>query len=86
LEFPFFGPQVSHHPPISTAHAENEHFTYDITSKVKTRFMGNSLDIFPIGRQVLLLRLGPFSKNLILDHRSIEIFDAKNTFESVEVH
>nr|KAJ0204146.1 hypothetical protein LSAT_V11C500237780 [Lactuca sativa] len=24
---------VSHHPPISDAHAENEHFVYDITSK-----------------------------------------------------
>jgi hypothetical protein len=48
------GPQVSHHPPMSAAHAENEHFTYDITSKVKTKFLGNSLDVFPVGRQVYL--------------------------------
>jgi hypothetical protein len=39
---------------MSAAHAENEHFTYDITSKVKTKFLGNSLDVFPVGRQVYL--------------------------------
>ena len=42
--------QVSHHPPIGVAHAESEHFTYDITSKVKTKFLGNSIDIYPVGR------------------------------------
>lgn len=42
--------QVSHHPPMSAAHAENEHFVYDITSKVKTKFLGNSLDVYPLGR------------------------------------
>ncbi|KAD4178118.1 hypothetical protein E3N88_26709 [Mikania micrantha] len=42
----FIAEQVSHHPPISAAHAENEHFVYDITSKVKTKFLGNSLDLF----------------------------------------
>ncbi|KAF9679927.1 hypothetical protein SADUNF_Sadunf06G0066600 [Salix dunnii] len=30
----FIAEQVSHHPPISAGHAENEHFTYDITSKI----------------------------------------------------
>lgn len=42
--------QVSHHPPMSAAHAENEHFIYDVTSKVKTKFLGNSIDIYPLGR------------------------------------
>lgn len=42
--------QVSHHPPMSAGHAENEHFTYDLTSKVKTKFLGNSVDVYPIGR------------------------------------
>lgn len=42
--------QVSHHPPMSAGHAENEHFIYDITSKVKTKFLGNSIDIYPVGR------------------------------------
>jgi len=28
--------QVSHHPPVGAGDAENDHFVYDITSKVKT--------------------------------------------------
>ena len=36
---------------MSAAHAESDHFVYDITSKVKTKFLGNSLDIYPVGRQ-----------------------------------
>ncbi|MQL86687.1 hypothetical protein Taro_019220, partial [Colocasia esculenta] len=31
---------VSHHPPMSAGHADNEHFTYDVTSKLKTKFLG----------------------------------------------
>jgi hypothetical protein len=42
--------QVSHHPPMGAAHCENEHFTYDITSKLKTKFLGNSLEVYPVGR------------------------------------
>lgn len=44
--------QVSHHPPMGSAHAENEHFSYDITSKLRTKFLGNSVDVYPVGRQV----------------------------------
>ncbi|KHG07774.1 Oxysterol-binding protein-related protein 3C [Gossypium arboreum] len=40
---------VSHHPPMSAGLAENEHFTYDITSKLKTKFLGNSLEVYPVG-------------------------------------
>lgn len=47
LYIPF---QVSHHPPMSAGHAENDHFTYDVTSKLKTKFLGNSLDVYPVGR------------------------------------
>ncbi|KAE8656806.1 Oxysterol-binding protein-related protein 3C [Hibiscus syriacus] len=46
----FISEQVSHHPPMSAGHAENEHFTYDVTSKLKTKFLGNSLDVYPVGR------------------------------------
>ncbi|KAK2657856.1 hypothetical protein Ddye_010908 [Dipteronia dyeriana] len=46
----FICEQVSHHPPMSAAHAENEHFSYDVTSKLKTKFLGNSIDIYPVGR------------------------------------
>ncbi|KAG0607356.1 hypothetical protein M758_8G021900 [Ceratodon purpureus] len=59
----FLAEQVSHHPPVSTAHAENDHFIYDITSKVKTRFMGNALDVFPVGRTRILLK----KSNMMLD-------------------
>ncbi|KAJ6815057.1 oxysterol-binding protein-related protein 3A-like [Iris pallida] len=52
----FVAEQVSHHPPISAGHAENEHFTYDITSKVKTKFLGNSVDVYPIGRTRVTLK------------------------------
>ncbi|KAL1546332.1 Oxysterol-binding protein-related protein 3A [Salvia divinorum] len=52
----FIAEQVSHHPPMSAAHAENEHFIYDITSKLKTKFLGNSVDIYPVGRTRLTLK------------------------------
>ncbi|MQM00824.1 hypothetical protein Taro_033572 [Colocasia esculenta] len=41
---------VSHHPLMSAGHAENEHFAYDVTSKLKTKFLGNSVDVYPVGR------------------------------------
>lgn len=52
----FIAEQVSHHPPISAGHAENEHFIYDITSKVKTKFLGNSVDVYPLGRSRVTLK------------------------------
>lgn len=38
---------------MSAGHAENEHFTYDVTSKLKTKLLGNSVDVYPLGRSVL---------------------------------
>lgn len=38
---------------MGVAHCENEHFTYDITPKVKTKFLGNSLEIYPVGRLIV---------------------------------
>lgn len=52
----YFAEQVSHHPPVGVAHAENEHFLYDIVSAPTTQFLGNSLDIFPYGRSRIKLR------------------------------
>ena len=49
--------KVSHHPPIGAAHAENAHFTYDIVSAPKTKFLGNSADIYPYGLEALLKRI-----------------------------
>ncbi|KAK4408804.1 Oxysterol-binding protein-related protein 3C [Sesamum angolense] len=52
----FISEQVSHHPPMSAGHAENEHFTYDVTSKLRTKFLGNSLDVYPVGRTRVTLK------------------------------
>lgn len=45
----FLCEQVCHHPPVSAGHGENKHFVYDIVSAPKTKFLGNSIDIYPIG-------------------------------------
>jgi hypothetical protein len=42
---------------MGVAHGENEHFTYDITSKLKTKFLGNSVEVYPIGRYFIELQL-----------------------------
>jgi hypothetical protein len=42
--------QVSQHPSVSAAHAENESFTYDIVSAPATKFMGNTLEVYPKGK------------------------------------
>ncbi|KAJ4704662.1 Oxysterol-binding family protein [Melia azedarach] len=52
----FIAEQVSHHPPMSAGHAENEHFIYDVTSKLRTKFLGNSIDIYPVGRTRVTLK------------------------------
>ncbi|XP_020271429.1 oxysterol-binding protein-related protein 3C-like [Asparagus officinalis] len=52
----FIAEQVSHHPPMSAGHAENEHFTYDVTSKLKTKFLGNSVEVYPVGRTRVTLK------------------------------
>ncbi|MEW5303037.1 MAG: hypothetical protein WDW36_005769 [Sanguina aurantia] len=46
----YLAEQVSHHPPVCAAHAWNEHFAYDLVSAPTTRFLGNSLEVFPLGR------------------------------------
>uniref|UniRef100_A0A7N0TCW3 Oxysterol-binding protein n=2 Tax=Kalanchoe fedtschenkoi TaxID=63787 RepID=A0A7N0TCW3_KALFE len=79
----FISEQVSHHPPVSVAHAENQHFIYDLTSKLKTKFLGNSLDVYPVGRtRVTLKRDGvvlelvpPLSKvnNLIFGRTWVDV-------------
>jgi hypothetical protein len=45
--------QVSHHPPIAAAHAENAAWVYDIVSAPTTKFLGNSVDIYPVGAPAL---------------------------------
>ncbi|KAF9611784.1 hypothetical protein IFM89_035769 [Coptis chinensis] len=59
----FIAEQVCHHPPIGAGHAENEHFVYEVTSKIKTKFLGNSVDIYPMGRTCVTLK----RKGVVLD-------------------
>uniref|UniRef100_M4CZG6 Oxysterol-binding protein n=1 Tax=Brassica campestris TaxID=3711 RepID=M4CZG6_BRACM len=47
---------ADHHPPMSAAHAENEHFAYDCTSKLKSKLLGNSIDFYPVGRTRVTLK------------------------------
>ncbi|KAI3839921.1 hypothetical protein MKX03_025186 [Papaver bracteatum] len=43
----YIAEQVSHHPPIDAVHAENAHFILEATNCLRTRLLGNSLDICP---------------------------------------
>lgn len=52
----FFAEQVSHHPPIGVGHGENDNWTYDIVSAPSTKFLGNSVEIYPVGRSRIKLK------------------------------
>jgi hypothetical protein len=52
----YFAEQVSHHPPVGAAHAESPRWEYDIVSAPRTKFLGNSLEVFPNGRTRIRLR------------------------------
>lgn len=54
----YLAEQVSHHPPICAAHAQNSHFRYDLVSAPTTRFLGNSLEVYPYGEDWGLGRHG----------------------------
>lgn len=51
-----FRPQVSHHPPVGAGHASGPGWEYDITSAPRTKFMGNTIDVYPVGRTRIRLR------------------------------
>lgn len=52
----YIAEQVSHHPPIGASHAENDLWTYDLVSAPKTKFLGNSVEVYPIGRTRIHLK------------------------------
>ncbi|KAK9843175.1 hypothetical protein WJX74_008032 [Apatococcus lobatus] len=52
----YLAEQVCHHPPIGAAHAEGNGWSYDIVSAPTTRFNGNSVDVFPLGRSRIRLK------------------------------
>lgn len=43
---------MSHHPPVSAGHAENDKWVYDIVSAPSTKFLGNSIEIYPVGERI----------------------------------
>lgn len=55
-EFFFHSEQVSHHPPIGASHCETPNWVYYQTQSVKTKFLGNSLDVTPIGVAHVVLK------------------------------
>lgn len=48
----YLAEQVSHHPPVAAAHAENKGsgWVYDIVSAPQSKFLGNSVEVYPHGR------------------------------------
>lgn len=46
----YLAEQVSHHPPVGAGHARGRGWEYEITSSPRTKFLGNSIDVFPVGR------------------------------------
>lgn len=48
--------QVSHHPPVGAAHGCGPGWSYEITSAPRTKFLGNSIDVFPVGRTRITIR------------------------------
>ena len=55
--------QVSHHPPVGAAHGEHQDWQYDMVSAPTTKFLGNSVDIFPIGGQKGCLSTVPWRRH-----------------------
>jgi hypothetical protein len=54
--FRFIAEQVSHHPPIGAAFAENDHFTFWQEQGLSTKFGGNSLACESQGRIHVILK------------------------------
>lgn len=52
----YLAEQVSHHPPVGVSHAESDLWSYDLVSAPKTKFLGNSVEVYPIGRTRIKLK------------------------------
>ncbi|KAI3429462.1 hypothetical protein D9Q98_005554 [Chlorella vulgaris] len=52
----YIAEQVSHHPPVGAGHGETELWSYDLISAPKTKFLGNSVEVYPIGRTRIKLK------------------------------
>jgi len=52
----YLAEQVSHHPPVGAGHGECDFWEYDLVSAPKTKFLGNSVEVYPIGRTRIKLK------------------------------
>lgn len=52
----YIAEQVSHHPPIGASHAESDLWSYGLVSAPKTKFLGNSVEVYPVGRTRIHLK------------------------------
>jgi len=49
-KYRFFAEQVSHHPPVGVAIATSDDYTLELEMELKTKFRGNSSDVFVHGQ------------------------------------
>jgi hypothetical protein len=61
-DFRIFVEQVSHHPPISAAHAESANYELWMHTHVKSSFRGKSMEFIPLGSCHIVLKLEDGSK------------------------
>ncbi|XP_064389026.1 oxysterol-binding protein-related protein 3-like isoform X2 [Halichondria panicea] len=47
--FKFIAEQVSHHPPIAACHCESPNYVFWQDARIKSKFWGKSMEVFPIG-------------------------------------
>jgi len=54
--FKFIAEQVSHHPPIGASHCESKKWTFWQEQEISSKFLGNSLDVTPLGVSHIILK------------------------------
>lgn len=84
--------QVSHHPPIAAMFADAPAWTYQIISAPKTKFLGNSVEVYPLnrcritvkatGEQYYLVPPTTVAHNIILGYTWIDTY---GTYEAGSV-
>ena len=78
-----FGEQVSHHPPVSALHIENDNYKVETDTQVSTKFWGKSLEFKPIGFQRIYLKKSdehyivqrptPLASNIIIGKMYLDV-------------
>eukprot|EP00899_Mesostigma_viride_P017933 jgi/Mesvir1/26140/Mv06851-RA.1 len=61
----YIAEQVGVQPNLAVAHAENEHWSYTVTSSPRTKFLGNAVEVYPVGRTCILFKKAGVSISLV---------------------